>query len=138
MFWSVKTQRQRILPIPSELKRLFKDLMSGRKEGFLFMNRAFAEGKEMPCNKFASRQSFMKVTKKIGCPELTRAHSLRHLFSTRVQEQGVNPFLVQGLLGHATLDMTRRYTHFDMDAKRQTISQMLQTDPSFRSTTEED
>ena len=34
------------------------------------------------------RQEFMKLTTKIGCPELTRAHSLRHLFPTRAQEVG--------------------------------------------------
>jgi len=78
------------------------------------------------------RQEFMKITQKIGCPELTRAHSLRHLFSTRVQEQGMNPLLVQSILGHSTLDMTWRYTHFGMDAKRQAVSQILQADPVLR------
>ena len=75
------------------------------------------------------RQEFMKLTKAIGCPELTRAHSLRHLFSTRAQEQGMNPLLVQGLLGHADLDMTRRYTHFGVEAKREAVHQMLNGDP---------
>ena len=78
------------------------------------------------------RQEFMKLTAKIGCPELTRAHSLRHLFSTRAQEKGMNPFLVEGILGHASLDMTRRYTHFGMPAKRDAVSQMLQEDPVLR------
>ena len=75
------------------------------------------------------RQEFMKLTKRIGRPDLTRAHSLRHLFSTRAQEQGMNPLLVQSILGHASLEMTRRYTHFGMDAKRQAVSQMLRRDP---------
>jgi site-specific recombinase XerD len=75
------------------------------------------------------RQEFMKLTKRIGRPDLTRVHSLRHLFSTRAQEQGMNPLLVQNILGHATLEMTRRYTHFGMEAKRQAVSQMLRADP---------
>lgn len=75
------------------------------------------------------RVEFMKITKRIGCPELTKVHSLRHLFSTRAQEHGVNPLLLQGILGHTTLDMTRRYTHFGMEAKRQAVSEMLQADP---------
>ena len=75
------------------------------------------------------RQEFMKLTKKIGRPDLTKAHSLRHLFSTRAQEQGMNPILVQSILGHASLDMTQRYTHFGMEAKRQAVSQMLRADP---------
>src|SRR5262249_40580193 len=31
------------------------------------------------------REEFLKVTKKIGCPEYTRVHDLRHLFSSRAQ-----------------------------------------------------
>jgi integrase len=71
------------------------------------------------------RQEFMKLTKKIGHPELTKAHSMRHLFATRAQEAGMNPFLVQSLLGHASLDMTGRYTHVSMDAKREAMREMF-------------
>ncbi len=78
------------------------------------------------------RQEFMKVTRKIGCPELTRAHSLRHLFSTRAQEYGVNPILVQGILGHASLEMTRQYTHFDVEAMRQGVGRMIEADPALK------
>ena len=63
------------------------------------------------------RGEFMKLTGTIGCPEFTRAHDLRHLFSSRAQEAGMNPLMVQELLGHATLDMTRRYTHLGLDAE---------------------
>ena len=44
----------------------------------------------------------------------------------------MNPLLVQGMLGHTTLDMTWRYTHFRMDAQRQAVSQMLKDDPIMR------
>lgn len=70
------------------------------------------------------RNEFMKLTKAIGCPEFTRAHDLRHLFSSRAQEQGVNPLLVQEILGHASLEMTRRYTHLGLDAKRHAIESL--------------
>jgi integrase len=70
------------------------------------------------------RAEFMKITQAIGCPEFTRAHDLRHLFSTRAQEAGVNPLLVQEILGHATLDMTRRYTHIGIDAKRDALERL--------------
>jgi hypothetical protein len=54
----------------------------------------------------------MKITNRFGCPEFTRAHDLRHLFASRAQEAGMNPLLVEDMLGHSTMDMTRRYTHF--------------------------
>jgi integrase len=70
------------------------------------------------------RQEFMKLTEAIGCPEFTRAHDLRHLFTTRAQERGVNPLVVQELLGHTTLAMTSRYTHVSMDAKREAVARL--------------
>jgi integrase len=72
------------------------------------------------------RNEFMKLTQEIGCPEFTRAHDLRHLFSSRAQEQGMNPLLVQEILGHATLDMTRRYTHLGIDTKGEAIERLSQ------------
>jgi integrase len=66
---------------------------------------------------------FCKLTEQIGCPAFTRTHDLRHLFATRAQERGANPLLVQEIVGHRTLDMTRRYTHLGMDVKRRAIKQ---------------
>ncbi len=177
MFWSVKWQRERSLPILPELSALFERLLNGRAEGFLFLNRQFTDGRKQPSERFDSAraftvrlqaiaeearsggasgekeikrgitaflremgqipekrvsQEFMKISTKIGCPEVTRVHSLRHLFSTRAQERGMNPLLVQAILGHKTLDMTSKYTHFGMEAKRSAVSQMLKEDPVLR------
>jgi integrase len=70
------------------------------------------------------QHEFCKLTKQIGCPDFTKAHDLRHLFSSRAQEEGMNPILVQELLGHATLTMTKRYTHLGIDAKRQALEKL--------------
>jgi integrase len=70
------------------------------------------------------QSEFCKLTRQIGCPEFTRAHDLRHLFTSRAQEAGVNPLLVQELLGHATLDMTKRYTHLGMNTKREAVEKL--------------
>jgi len=37
-------------------------------------------------------------------------HTFRHSFGTSALRNGASPFEVQSLLGHSTLDMTRRYT----------------------------
>ncbi len=177
LFWRVKTQRERSLPILPELRGLFERLEGERAEGLLFLNRPIADGSKQPRERFGSareftvrleeladearsggasgekeikravtaflrevgqipekriRQEFMKLSEKIGCPEVTRVHSLRHLFSTRAQELGMNPLLVQGILGHKTLEMTSKYTHFGMEAKRLAVSQMLKEDPVLR------
>lgn len=83
------------------------------------------------------REEFMKLTSKIGCPEFTRAHDLRHLFTTRAQEAGINPILVQDMLGHSTLEMTRRYTHLGLDPKREALQAMYQEDSESRTRSNE-
>jgi integrase len=70
------------------------------------------------------RLELIKLTKRIGCPEFTRAHDFRHLFARRAQEAGMNPLLVQDMLGHATMDMTRRYTHFGLEAMREALGKL--------------
>jgi integrase len=71
------------------------------------------------------RLEFLKLTERIGCPEFTRVHDLRHLFASRAQAAGGNPILVQDMLGHTTLDMTRRYTHIEIDSKRRLLDQLV-------------
>jgi len=66
---------------------------------------------------------FSAITAKIGCPEFTRVHDLRHLFTTRAQEAGANPLVVQQIIGHTTLEMTNRYSHFGPESKKQVVDQ---------------
>jgi integrase len=75
------------------------------------------------------RCEFMVLTDQIGCPEFTKVHDLRHLFSSRAQAAGINPILVQEMLGHTTLEMTRRYTHLGMETKREALQQLAQGQP---------
>ena len=170
MFWHAKTRHERILPILPEVRPLFLHRIASRKEGFLFLNRAFFEGRREPPKAFSTaggfrshlgrlaeeakatgvegeeglrrellvflremgqipqkriRQELMKVTKGIGCGEVTRAHSLRHLFATLTQENGANPITVQGILGHSSLRMTRHYTHTGLGAKSDVLRSFL-------------
>jgi integrase len=153
LFWSVKTGRERRLPLLPGTRQVFQRAIGGRSAGFVFLNEEFVTGRLHPapilptaqafrsraekvaCDVLAAnpdadereqkravvrfcrtlgqipekrvRCEFMSLTEKIGCPEYTRVHDLRHLFSTRAQAAGVNPILVQEMLGHTTLDMTR-------------------------------
>lgn len=68
------------------------------------------------------REEFCRLTTAIGCPEFTRAHDLRHLFASRAIEAGVDSLMVQEILGHTTLLMTKRYTHLAMKAKRDKLA----------------
>ena len=43
----------------------------------------------------------------------------------RAQEAGVNPLLVQQMLGHATLEMTGNYTHLGIEAQREALANIV-------------
>ena len=72
------------------------------------------------------QHEFCQLTEAIGCPQFTRTHDLRHLFTSRAQEKGTNPLLVQEILGHATITMTKRYTHLGMDVKRDALERLTE------------
>jgi integrase len=169
LFWTVKTGRERRLPLMEQTKAVFARLIDGRKAGFVFLNEDFATGRRR-VKSFGSPQAmreraekvaadlqrtdtdageralkravvrlcrsagqipekrvrckFMGLPAAVGCPEFTRVHDLRHLFSSRAQEAGANPILVQELLGHTTLETTRQYTHLGLDTKREALTRM--------------
>jgi integrase len=72
------------------------------------------------------RQEFMQITEKIGCPQFTRVHNLRHLFISRSQEAGTNVFLVADVVGQSSIETTRKYTHLGMNAQRAALAKLLE------------
>jgi integrase len=169
LFWTVKTGRERRLPLVDTSKQLLAACIAERKAGFVFQNKTFVKGRrglphfaspaafrgqvERAAGDFLAtdpeaderavrravvkfcraagqipekriRCEFINLTARTGCPEFTRVHDLRHLFSSRAQEAGINPILVQEMLGHTTLEMTRRYTHLGLDIKRDALGRM--------------
>ena len=73
----------------------------------------------------ARARQFMKLTQQIGCRSSPVPTICATLFSSRVQAAGVNPILVQEILGHATLDMTKRYTHLGLDTKHLALHRIV-------------
>lgn len=61
-------------------------------------------------------------------PELMETfcpHSMRHTFATRALERGIPPKVVQGYLGHSTIDITLNiYTHVTAELEREEIKKI--------------
>jgi len=88
------------------------------------------------------RKEFMRLTKRIGCPEMTAPKMLRHLFATTLQEGNVDPLIRCELMGHSTaatqnashgLGMTANYTQTRMETKRGQLEQALKRRPCWKS-----
>jgi len=60
------------------------------------------------------KNAFNRAVKKAGIEDFT-FHSLRHTFASQLVRNGVDLYVVQKLLGHASPKMTMRYAHLRED-----------------------
>ena len=56
--------------------------------------------------------------RRAGLPEGVRLYDLRHTFATCAARGRVNQRAIAGVLGHSTLEMSKRYTRFDVELQR--------------------
>lgn len=103
-----KNKQYQSVPLSSELAHQLKEYMN------LWLRGATEDDYLFPCisgealTKNALSHSFAKYCKDRGVNQ-TNIHGLRHSFADLSLESGRNPFELQKMLGHSTLDMTRRY-----------------------------
>ena len=105
-----KNKKAQIIPLSSSLKTSLKEyiktwLKDMDEDFYLFAN---VGGEQLTTN--ALRQAFAKYCKDRGV-ERTNIHGLRHNFARDWIRNGGNMYALQKILGHSTLDMTRRYVN---------------------------
>lgn len=103
-----KGNRQRVVPIGfNTRKHLMKwDTLIKNLDGDILFRKQDGE----PITGNTIKQLFYRLKEVSGIKRL-RPHLLRHTFATRFIENGGDVFTLQCLLGHTTLDMSRKYTH---------------------------
>lgn len=62
-----------------------------------------------------------------GCGFAVRPHMLRHTAATRWIEAGVDPDIVQALLGHVSFSSTERYIHASKERMREAVEHTAKT-----------
>jgi integrase len=73
---------------------------------------------------------FKRLLKRVGLPEKTRLHDLRHTCATLLLSKGTHPKIVQELLGHATISITLdTYSHVLPTIQDQAVAAMESTLP---------
>ncbi|CAD7289114.1 Tyrosine recombinase XerH [Campylobacter majalis] len=81
------------------------------KEGYLFINKKGTRLTQAYVSRIVEQILFKAGIRK----EKNGAHMLRHTFATMLYKKQKDIVLVQEALGHASLNTSRIYTHFDND-----------------------
>lgn len=103
---------------------VFEEVLPNAPAGLLFCSR---EGKSLRVTDTSN--TFARVVKALGLNDgLTDRrqkvvfHTLRHTFCSWLAIRGVPLYTIGELVGHSSLDMTKRYSHLCPDTKRMAIS----------------
>jgi integrase/recombinase XerD len=107
-----KGRKERKLPFSDGLRKiLYRYLKTKTGKGLLFSTK---DG-----NKLGRRvvlRDFKLLCRKLGFEPPPRAiHALRHTFATNYIRRGGSQFMLMKILGHTTLEMTKKYVHLQTD-----------------------
>jgi integrase/recombinase XerD len=116
-----KGRKQRRIPFSFELRRVLARHITDRQDGLLFATR---QGRKL------GRRNVLRDVKllcrRLGfAPPERTLHAFRHTFAVNYLRRGGSVFHLQKVLGHSTLEMTRRYANLmteDLQAVHQKIS----------------
>lgn len=105
-----KGDKERVAPIGAALQRAMLRYQALRPEPRIPTERLFLTDDGLPLGADAVARMVKRVGKAAGIQRL-HPHLLRHTGATRMLMAGADSLTVQQILGHTTLEMTRRYTH---------------------------
>lgn len=127
-----KNKKAQIIPLSSSLETVIKEyIRMWRKEadidGWLFPNIG-----EVQLTTNALRHAFVRYCESRGV-EKTNIHGLRHNFAKGWVKNNGNMFALQKILGHSTLDMTRKYVKLFSDDIKEDFDKFNPLDTMKRS-----
>lgn len=107
-----KNRKSYIIPLSGQLKQVLEEYLSyrkGRPEDYLFCNQY---GEQLTTD--AVKHAISKYNKSRGVNRCG-LHAFRHTFAKKCVMNGVNVFVLQRLLGHSDISVTREYVDLYAD-----------------------
>jgi len=101
-FRTGKKSKPRTIPIEKGCKRVLWLYQTQQRQDALYCEPFF------PIAYHTVQSLFMRIEERTGIPDV-HAHRFRHTFAIQYLRNGGNIFTLQRILGHATLEMCRRY-----------------------------
>jgi site-specific recombinase XerD len=133
-----KGNKERKVPFGSQAKKALIDYLTRVRpetENKLNSDRVFLNSQGHPITQEVVEKVFQRVRAAAGVPHL-HPHVCRHTFAVRYLINGGDVFSLQKILGHSSLEMTRRYVNLafgDVKEKHRQFSPM--DNLNFRSKT---
>ncbi|WP_421075240.1 MULTISPECIES: tyrosine-type recombinase/integrase [unclassified Microbacterium] len=105
-----KGRRERLVPILDPLRPILERLAEGKEpeDGLL----VGPKGGALTTATVRDATNWDQIVKDLGLPDLTR-HGLRHTGATWMADAGIPLHVLQDVLGHASVEITRGYLHPD-------------------------
>jgi integrase len=110
---------RRTIYVDSHTLEEVRRLLAGRRSGRVFMTKLGTPLKVGDVNRYVLRP----ICKKLAIPH-GGMHAFRHGRVSKMQNEGVNEKIIQLEVGHSSLRMTRRYTHFSHEQRRATAERL--------------
>ena len=132
---SAKTEAgSRTIPINERVKSILMDCIQNKTEGLVFTRkRKLVTTSQVNCQYIRVMQKYNIIDDNI--PGRVDLHSLRHTYATRCIEGGVQPKVLQKLLGHTDISITlntycdafETYTKANLDLANRYMDSILDT-----------
>jgi site-specific recombinase XerD len=119
-----KGRKQRIVPFSFALRKVLHRFIAdfGRKPDSLLI----ATWQDTPVRRITALRSIKILCEQLGfAPPSRTLHAFRHTFAVNYLRRGGSVFHLQKVLGHSTLEMTRRYANLvssDLQAIHERVS----------------
>lgn len=110
-----KGNKERVIPISYELRKILYKFLQKHKFDTVFPNR---HGGRLLYDNL--RRDFNDLLKKLGIEKTEGSfHAFRRYFAKNYVKQGGNLFYLQKTLGHTTLRMTQKYVEVETEALKE-------------------
>ncbi len=117
-----KRGHKRDIPITPSIKRLTNPYIANKSDDeYLFKSR---EGFNKPIGRVQAYNIIKKAAKEAGIKQNIGTHSLRKTFAYHLLKDTGNIVYVQEILGHSSIDVTKRYLGIDLDELESSIKRL--------------
>lgn len=114
---NTKTEQDREVPINAAVRQALLGLHGLSECEYVFVNPGTGE------KRVDIKKGFAAICRESGISNF-RFHDLRHTAATRMADAGIDAFTIAEILGHTTMQMTRRYTHALNENKRRAVESL--------------